>query len=137
MSTSTAELADKNKQLVLDAFDCLFNKRDYAKAETFWSPDYVQHSAHIGPGRQGVFDLVKGLPATLRYEPGLVLANDTFVMLHGRYSGFGPVSWIVTDIVKVEMGALVEHWDVIEDEATEKQSKSGSPMFGLTFPAEQ
>ena len=46
-----------NKDLVLEAFDTLFNKRDYAKAERFWSPKYVQHSAHIGPGRDGLFDL--------------------------------------------------------------------------------
>jgi NADP-dependent 3-hydroxy acid dehydrogenase YdfG len=29
---------------------------------------------------------------------------------------------------------LVEHWDVIQDEATKEQSKSGQPMFGDKFP---
>jgi predicted SnoaL-like aldol condensation-catalyzing enzyme len=29
---------------------------------------------------------------------------------------------------------LVEHWDVIEDEARSEQSKSGKPMFGSSFP---
>jgi predicted SnoaL-like aldol condensation-catalyzing enzyme len=38
-------------QTVLIAFDTLFNKRDYASAECFWSPRYIQHSAHIPPGR--------------------------------------------------------------------------------------
>ncbi len=28
----------------------------------------------------------------------------------------------------------VEHWDVIQEEATEDQSKSKAPMFGGTFP---
>lgn len=28
----------KNKELVLKAFDTLFNKRDYEAAEAFWSP---------------------------------------------------------------------------------------------------
>ena len=37
---------EKNKALVLNAFDTLFNQRDYATAETFWSPKYIQHSAH-------------------------------------------------------------------------------------------
>jgi predicted SnoaL-like aldol condensation-catalyzing enzyme len=46
-------IQEKNKALVLDAFDTLFNKRDYAAAEKFWSPDYIQHSAHIEPGREG------------------------------------------------------------------------------------
>ncbi len=58
----------KNKALVLEAFDTLFNKRDYAAAEKFWSPHYIQHSAHIAPGREGLFDLIKSLPPTLKYD---------------------------------------------------------------------
>jgi predicted SnoaL-like aldol condensation-catalyzing enzyme len=125
----------KNKDLVLKAFDTSFNKRDYATAETFWSPKYVQHSAHIEPGREGLFNLVKSIPATLKYEPGLIVADDGFVIVHGRFSGIGlPVNWIAADILRVENGILVEHWDVIQDEATEDQSKSKAPMFGTLFP---
>ena len=119
----------------LEAFDTLFNKRDYAAAERFWSPRYIQHSAHIAPGREGLFELVKASPPTLKYEPGLVVAEGDYVILHGRFSGFGlPVNWIVADIVRIENGILVEHWDVIQDEATEEQSKSKAPMFGSSFP---
>lgn len=73
---STTEKA-RNKALVLEAFDTLFNKRDYTKAESFWSPDYIQHSAHIAPGRARLFDLVKSAPATLKHEPGLIVATAT------------------------------------------------------------
>jgi len=126
---------EQNKKLVLEAFDTLFNKRDYAAAQRFWSPDYVQHSAHIGPGREGLFDLIKSLPPTLKYEPGTIVAEGDFVIVHGRFSGFGaPANWIAADIVRLQDGILVEHWDVIEDEATREQSKSGAPMFGPTFP---
>jgi predicted SnoaL-like aldol condensation-catalyzing enzyme len=126
---------EQNKALVLEAFDTLFNQRDYAAAERFWSPDYIQHSAHIAPGREGLFDLIKSLPPTLKYEPGTVVAEGEFVILHGRFSSFGlPVNWIAADIVRVQNGILVEHWDVIQDEATEEQSKSKAPMFGSTFP---
>ena len=126
---------EKNKALVLKAFDTLFNKRDYAAAEHFWSPKYVQHSAHIAPGREGLFDLTKGLPATLKYEPGTIVAEGDFVIVHGRFSDFGlPVNWIAADIVRIQNGILVEHWDVIQDEATEEQSISKRPMFGTTFP---
>jgi len=124
-----------NKALVLEAFDTLFNKRDYAQAERYWSPDYIQHSAHIAPGREGLFNLIKGIPPTLRYEPGLIVAEDDFVIVHGRFSGFGaPMNWIAADIVRIKNGILVEHWDVIQDEATKAQSKSGNPMFGDSFP---
>ena len=127
--------AERNKALVLEAFDTLFNKRDYAAAELFWSPEYIQHSAHIAPGRDGLFNLVKSLPPTLRYENRLIVAEGDYVLLHGRFSDFGlPVNWIVVDIVRVEDGKLKEHWDVIQDEATKTSSKSGLPMFGSTFP---
>jgi predicted SnoaL-like aldol condensation-catalyzing enzyme len=126
---------ENNRKLVLEAFDTLFNKRDYAAAERYWSPDYIQHSAHIGPGREGLFNLIKSIPSTLKYEPGVILAGGDFVIVHGRFSGFGaPVNWIAADIVRVQDGILVEHWDVIQDEATEQQSKSKAPMFGDTFP---
>jgi len=126
---------EENKALVLEAFNTLFNKRDYLAAERYWSPHYIQHSAHIAPGRDGLFNLIKGIPATLRYEPGTIVAEGDFVIVHGRFSGFGaPVNWIAADIVRIQNGILVEHWDVIQDEATEEQSKSGAPMFGMTFP---
>ena len=57
---------ESNKALVLQAFDALFNKRDDAAAERFWSPKYIQHSAHIEPGREGLFNLVRSLPPTLK-----------------------------------------------------------------------
>jgi len=126
---------EKNKALVLEAFDTLFNKRDYAAAERYWSPHYIQHSAHIAPGRDGLFNLIKSIPPTLKYEPGTIVAEADFAIVHGRFSGFGaPVNWIAADIVRIQNGILVEHWDVIQDEATEEQSKSGAPMFGKTFP---
>jgi predicted SnoaL-like aldol condensation-catalyzing enzyme len=127
---------DRRVQTVLNAFDTLFNKRDYAAAERFWSPRYIQHSAHIAPGRDGLFDLVRSLPATLRYENHLAAASGDFVILHGRFSGHGlPAAWVVADIVRMESDMLAEHWDVIQDEATREQSRSGLPMFGDTFPA--
>jgi predicted SnoaL-like aldol condensation-catalyzing enzyme len=126
---------ENNKALVLEAFDTLFNKRDFAAAEKFWSPSYIQHSAHIPPGREGLFRLVQQTPSTMRYENALTVAEGDVVMLHGRFSKLGlPADWVVVDIVRVENGRLAEHWDVIEDEATKAQSKSGNPMFGTTFP---
>ena len=127
---------EQNKALVLEAFDTLFNKRDYDAAARFWSDSYIQQSAHIEPGREGLFNLIKSIPPTLKYEPGLIVADCDFVILHGRFSGFGPpVNWIVADILRIENGILVEHWDVIQDEATKAESKSGLPMFGDRFPA--
>jgi predicted SnoaL-like aldol condensation-catalyzing enzyme len=129
-------MSETNKALVLKAFDTLFNQRDYAAAARFWSPAYIQHSAHIAPGREGLFDLIRAAPDTLRYEPGLILAEGDHVMVHGRFSGMArPVAWIVVDILRIEDGQLAEHWDVLQDEATHANSVSGLPMFGSAFPA--
>jgi len=129
-------IQDKNKALVLDAFDTLFNKRDYGAAERFWSPNYIQHSAHIEPGRDGLFNLIRNAPDTLRYEHQLIVAEADYVIVHGRFSGTGrPVAWVAAAIVRIETGRLAEHWDVLQDEATKAESKSGLPMFGDHFTA--
>src|SRR2546425_1049540 len=120
MSQTTQE---KNKAFVLEAFDTLFNKRDYAAAERYWSPHYIQHSAHIEPGRDGLFNLIKSIPPTLKYESGTIMAENDLVIVHGRFSGIGlPVNWITADIVR------------IKDGTTRESSKSGLPMFGDKFP---
>jgi predicted SnoaL-like aldol condensation-catalyzing enzyme len=132
----TQTIEERNKALVLKAFDTLFNKRDYQAAERFWSANYIQHSAHIPPGREGLFGLIRSVPATLRYEPGVIHADKDFVIVHGRFSGNGrPRNWIAADVVGIADGVLVEHWDVLQDEATREESQSGMPMFGGEFPS--
>src|ERR1700738_1301805 len=110
MSQTTLE---RNKALVLEAFDTLFNNRDYEAAQRYWSPNYIQHSAHIAPGREGLFDLVKSMPPTLKYEHGTIAGEGDFVMVNGRFSNFGlPVNWIAADIVRIKSSGLGEVWGV-------------------------
>ena len=126
-------IQERNKALVLDAFDTLFNKRDYSAAEKYWSPNYIQHSAHIEPGRDGLFNLIRNAPDTLRYEHQLVVAEGDYVIVHGRFSETGrPVAWVAADIVRIEDGRLAEHWDVLQDEATKAESKSGCRCLAIT-----
>lgn len=133
---STTE--DRNKAVVREAFDILFNKRDYTSAERFWSPDYIQHSAHIAPGRDGLFNLVRSLPAEPEHEWELIMAERDMVMVRGRFTGHGqPAPWIAVDFLRVEDGVLMEHWDVIEEEVSRERSVSGLPMYGDTFPEER
>ena len=100
-------------------FDMLFNKRDFVGAKRFWSDRYIQHSAHIAPGREGLFDLIRSLPETLRYENQLIVAEGDYVIAHGRFSGHGrPAAWIAADVIRFVDGKLAAHWDVLQDEAT-------------------
>jgi predicted SnoaL-like aldol condensation-catalyzing enzyme len=106
MTTNTEE---SNKALVLEAFDTLFNKHNYEAAARFWSPNYIQHSAHIEPGREGLFNLVRALPPTLKYQPGVIAASGDYVIIHGRFSGFGaPRAWIAADVCRISGAVLVQ-----------------------------
>jgi predicted SnoaL-like aldol condensation-catalyzing enzyme len=128
-------VSEKNKRLVLEAFDTLFNKRGYVAAEGFWSPNYIQHSAHIEPGRDGLFNLVRTFPPASRWESGVIMAEGDLVMLHSRYLRPGvPRNLVAVDILRVKDGVFVEHWDVLQDEVSKADSKSGHPMFGTEFP---
>ncbi len=91
--------------------------------------------SHFAPGREGLFNLIRTLPDTLKYENQLIVAEDGYVIAHGRFFGTGrPAAWVAADIVRIEDGKLAEHWDVLQDEATKAQSVSGLPMFGDSFP---
>src|ERR1700741_2025512 len=126
------------KSFVLEAFETLFNRRDYVAAERFWSPDYIQHSAHIPPGRDGLFDLVRAAPPEMRYENHVAAADGDYVLLHGRFTNNGrPRAWVAGDVVRIANGVLAEHWDTLQDEATREESKSGLPMFGDLFSTAQ
>ena len=136
MVNMTKTRPEQNKKLVLEAFNTLFNKRDYEAAARFWSDTYIQHSAHIEPNRDGLFNLIRSMPDTLRYEHQLIIAEGDYVIVHGRFSGTGrPVAWVAPDVVRIENGRLAEHGDVWQDEATKAESKSGRPMFGGRFTA--
>jgi predicted SnoaL-like aldol condensation-catalyzing enzyme len=135
----TGSLEERNRAIVRNAFEALFNQRDFVVAEAFFSPNYVQHSAHIPPGRDGLLELVKSFPSTHQREMGVIVAEGDFVMAQGRLWGYGDgrPDRIVVDIVRIEHGLLAEHWDVIEDEAPRGASRSGLPSFGDCFPEDR
>src|ERR1700685_201165 len=103
----TKTTPEQNKAIVLEAFETLFNKRDYVAAERFWSPKYIQHSAHIAPGREGLFNLVRSVPETCHYETQLIIAEGDYVIAHGRFTGMERrAAWIAADIIRFEGGLL-------------------------------
>ncbi len=110
------DLPERNKALVLEAMTALFQKRDATAVERLYAPDYIQHNPGIPQGRAALASLVSTLGPDVYYEPGLIVAEGTFVAIHGRIRGWAPSPQVVVDIFRIHEGRLAEHWDVLQDE---------------------
>ena len=122
-----------NKKLVSNAMHELFVARDAEKAvRLYFGKPYLQHNPMIPDGADDLPKVVASLPANFKYEPGVIVADGDLVMIHGRYTGWGPKPLVTVDIFRVKNGKLVEHWDVMQEEVPAPQTKSGRPMFPIT-----
>ncbi len=120
-----------NKEIVLAAMTGLFIKRDLTVLDKYWDPGYIQHNPSSPNGTDSFRKMIPSLKADFRYEPGLVLEDGEFVMIHGRYVGWGDKTMIVVDIFKVVNGRFVEHWDVVQEEVAAEKTISGNSMFPI------
>ncbi|WP_210521307.1 nuclear transport factor 2 family protein [Hymenobacter terricola] len=103
-------LEEKNRALVLEAFDNAFNKKDAGAYKRYWAPNYIQHSKVATPGREGLREPLSSLPGAMRYEPGLAVASGDYVMVHGRLTNMGqPKALIVVDVLRIANGLQAEH----------------------------
>jgi predicted SnoaL-like aldol condensation-catalyzing enzyme len=126
-----------NKALVLDAMTSLFQRRDTSAIERLYSPNYIQHNPGIPQGRDALAALVSGLPDSLHYEPGLIVAEGCYVAIHGRIRGWAEKPQVVVDLFRVEGGHLAEHWDVLQNEVSDDAAITGVPMFDPDEAARQ
>jgi predicted SnoaL-like aldol condensation-catalyzing enzyme len=123
------ENVTKNKAIVLAALTGAFAKHDVSVFDRYFAEDYIQHNTFIPPFREGLRSLAAKLPAGSNYEPGMIVGEGDYVMIHGRYSGHQLVPQIIADIFRLKDGLLVEHWDVIQNEESPGQTKSGNAQF--------
>ena len=121
-----------NKELVKTAMTALFVNRDLAAVDKYWGTEYIQHNPHIASGHEALNKIIAGLGPDFSYEPGLVLEDGEFVMIHGRYVGWGEKPMLAMDVFKVDNGKLVEHWDVMQDEVPAENTASGNAMFPIS-----
>jgi predicted SnoaL-like aldol condensation-catalyzing enzyme len=117
-----------NKELVKTALTEAFLKGDINAIDKYWGDPYIQHNPMIGNGREALKKLFSTLSG-LKYEMGLVVEDGEFVMVHGRYTGFGPNPMVAVDIFRVSNGKLSEHWDVLQEEVPAEKTVSGNSMF--------
>lgn len=123
---------EENKKLVSNAMHELFVTRDAEKAvRMYFGKPYLQHNPMIPDGAEDLPKVVASLPADFKYEPGVIVADGDLVMIHGRYTGWGPKPLVTVDIFRVRNGKLVEHWDVMQEDVPASQTKSGRPLFPI------
>src|SRR3954451_12933274 len=103
-------LEEANKKLVSNAMHELFVTRDAEKAVRLYGKPYLQHNPTMADGADDLPKVVASLPASFKYEPGIIVADGDMVMIHGRVTGWGPKPLVVVDIFRVKNGKLVEHW---------------------------
>lgn len=119
----------RNKALVLEAMTSLFQRHDASAVERLYAADYIQHNPGIPQGRDALRAIVAGLPEHVHYEPGLMVAGNDLVAIHGRIHGWADEPQIAIDIFRIAEGRLAEHWDVLQTEVAATASDSGISMF--------
>ena len=126
---TTSDKTEANKALVIAAITGCFVDRDPAVLDRLFSTNYRQHNPMIPDGPAAIKAMLGTLSKDLKYERGMVVAEGDLVMIHGRYTGWGPKPMVAVDIFRVADGKVVEHWDVMQEEVPAAKTASGNAMF--------
>ncbi len=126
---TTSNPADDNKALVLAGITGVFIDRDPTVLDRLFSDDYKQHNPQIPNGTAAIKSLLQNLSRDFEYRPGIVVSDGDYVMVHGRYVGWGPKPITGVDIFGVAGGKIAEHWDILQEEIPAEQSVNGNDMF--------
>src|SRR5262245_13511660 len=118
-----------NKELVIKAITEAFVNMDATAIDKYWSDRYIQHNPQLGNGREALKQLFGLVGPNFKYEIGLIVADGDVVMVHGRYTDFGPKPLVAVDIFRVKDGKLAEHWDVLQEEVPAENSGNKNAMF--------
>src|ERR1700746_2496579 len=117
-----------NKQIGLEVLGRSFVERDPTVVAEYFGSNYKQHNPVIADGPSAIAKMIPTLTG-LTYEPGMAVADGDLVMVHGRYTGWGPKPMIAVDIFRLKGGKVVEHWDVMQEEVSAANTASGNAMF--------
>jgi predicted SnoaL-like aldol condensation-catalyzing enzyme len=121
-------MTKSNKELVIEILTRAFIEKDPTVVEQCFDVNYKQHNPVIPDGPAAIARLIPTLTG-LTYEPGMVVADGDLVMVHGRYTGWGPKPMVAVDIFRLKDRKVVEHWDVMQEEVSAANTASGNSMF--------
>src|SRR5207245_8260798 len=123
-------MAPSRKQQVIDLLKSLETK-DPVPLAYVNSNKYIQHNLQVGPGPAGVAVLIKNMPPDASVNTIRDFEDGDYVFAHTEYNFFGPR--IGFDIFRFEDGLIVEHWDNLQETATEPSPRGHTMIDG---PAE-
>jgi predicted SnoaL-like aldol condensation-catalyzing enzyme len=126
---TSSKPTEDNKALVLAGIKGVFIDRDPTVLDRLFSNDYKQHNPQIPNGTAAIKGILQQLSKDFEYKPGLVVADGDYVMIHGRYVGWGPKPMVGVDIFRIANGKIAEHWDVLQEEVPAAQSANGNSML--------
>ncbi|MFY4674940.1 ester cyclase [Bacillus anthracis] len=110
---------EKNKKMVVDFYNEVFNKHNIDIIPKYVSEDYKQHNPFVADGRKAFMDFFKEdfvkNPNSSAEIKRVVAEGDTVALhVHSRTNSQDKGVAIV-DIFRIKDGKIVEHWDVIQE----------------------
>ena len=126
-------MSETNKDIAVAFYKmALFEGRVEDAFRLYAGIPYRQHNPLIEDGMEGVKKFVAWVMANhpdARCEIKRVFADGDYVILHSRWHGLSdnPRGEAVVDIIRLEGGKAVEHWDVIQP--IPETSASANTMF--------
>ena len=134
MDTSDREtLSDRE---VAERFVELFHHQDRMRDafECWVHPDYIQHNPGAPAGRDATLEVLDGVlarfPQMTHDVKRVIHGDDGHVVVHHNWRPApGARGSAVVDIMRIEKGYVVEHWDVIQPVPDPADSKNDNTMF--------
>jgi predicted SnoaL-like aldol condensation-catalyzing enzyme len=120
--------SEKNKNLVLDAYQRLFGDHDLSVVDKYWAKDYIQHNPYMSDGRDSVKDFVQkmGMQNWPKFKVNFlrVAADGDLVFLQTVQPKTDKTQeTVIVDIFRVENDKIVEHWDTMQAVPSDASNK--------------
>ncbi|OYW46904.1 MAG: hypothetical protein B7Z08_00635 [Sphingomonadales bacterium 32-68-7] len=121
---------------VAERFIQLFYVEDNpTDAFTCWvHPDYIQHNPNAPTGRDATLAMMQAsmarLPDLSHAVQRVVWGDADLVAVHFHFVREADTrGYAIIDILRIEGGYIVEHWDVMQDVPDPATSRNGNGMF--------